>query len=461
MPYPNQHAARLQEPSKFSKFRRIHPKGYPDGIDAILGFTDDGKSEIQAIRADSSKFTFAEFKKLVLEKWNMKPINMEEATGVEKGFDTFSTWAEIRLEKAENPANGGGDSATKAYIEGVISSDSVDLQGDKLLQEGMVWDYFIRRGWLNYEHQQGPENIVGVPTEVKAIDLGGGKSGTYLKGYLLVDRPKAREIVETVAALKKATSDRKIGFSVEGQVLARDPRNPKIITKSRILNVSITAHPVNPDASTLELIARSIPTEDANMTNSSTAQMIAEHIMRMHPELSHDGVLEALLNELDGKKGYAEKGGEVGYQTPATPDSAASLSALVPQSIEDEKSSKNSSGLTKMTVDIEVEDDDNEDDESEDSLDGSEDDNAESPAKDAMDMAMRQIFQEEMSKMMNEEVNKLLDAAKGTPAEKPMISLAQLSMLVSKVFPSLSTPRQKDFARNLLNTARGYYNTGK
>lgn len=461
MPYPNQHAARLQEPSKYSKFRRIHPQGYPDGIDAILGFTDDGKSEIQAIRADSSKFSFSEFKKLILDKWNMKPIDMEEATGVEKGFDTFSTWAEIRLEKADNPANGGGDGATKAYIEGVISSDSVDLQGDKILQEGMVWDYFVRRGWLNYEHQQGPENIVGVPTEVKAIDLGGGKRGTYLKGYLLVDRPKAREIVETVSALKKATSDRKIGFSVEGQVLARDPKNPKIITKSRILNVSITAHPVNPDASTLELIARSIPLEDKSMPDNSTAKMIADHIVRMHPELSHEGVLEALLNVIDGKKGYAEKAAEVGYQTPASPDSAASLSALVPQSLEDKKSDKESSDLADMSIDIDVEVDDNSVDESEDSLDDSEDTPAESPAKDAMDMAMRKIFQEEMAKMMNTEIGKLLDAAKGMPADKPMISLAQLSMLVSKVFPSMSAPQQKDFARNLLNTARGYYNTGK
>mgnify|MGYP001500969012 CR=1 FL=1 len=46
-------------------------------------------------------------------------------------------------------------------------------------------------------------------------------------------------------ALQKAKTSRRLGFSVEGQVLARDK---DAIVKSKVLNVAITAHPVNADA---------------------------------------------------------------------------------------------------------------------------------------------------------------------------------------------------------------------
>lgn len=44
-----------------------------------------------------------------------------------------------------------------------------------------------------------------------------------------------------------------MGFSIEGRVLARDPRNPRIITKAKVLNVSITGNPCNQQA-TIEMI---------------------------------------------------------------------------------------------------------------------------------------------------------------------------------------------------------------
>lgn len=61
MPYPNEHAARQSDPSKYTRFARQNDKGGP-GIDFIFGITKDGKSEIQSVRFDSSKFTPAEAK---------------------------------------------------------------------------------------------------------------------------------------------------------------------------------------------------------------------------------------------------------------------------------------------------------------------------------------------------------------------------------------------------------------
>lgn len=61
MPFANQHAARQTEPGKYDTFRRGHPSGFPAGVDVIYGIKS-GKSEIQSVRFDSSKFTVQQAK---------------------------------------------------------------------------------------------------------------------------------------------------------------------------------------------------------------------------------------------------------------------------------------------------------------------------------------------------------------------------------------------------------------
>lgn len=58
-PYPNEHASR-QKPPNYKEYARIHPKGFPAGVDAILGIKIVGgkrKSEIQSIRFKASMWT--------------------------------------------------------------------------------------------------------------------------------------------------------------------------------------------------------------------------------------------------------------------------------------------------------------------------------------------------------------------------------------------------------------------
>lgn len=455
MPYPNEHAARLIDPSEFERYIRIHPKGYPEGVDAIIGYRADGSSGLQAIRADKTKLSMKEFLQL-LKEWNMKPSKVEPASEpVKKGFEGFSTWTSLSLVKAGEE----GEVEPRAEIEGLISSDCVDLQGDRILQEGMDWSYFLKRGWLNYEHQQGPENIVGVPSSVTPVSLEDGKQGSYLKGYLLLNRPKAKEIASTALALKAAGADRKIGFSVEGQVLARDPRNPKIITKSRILNVSVTAHPVNPDASTLEVIARSLDAVQ-KADAAPTAKTIVEHILRMHPELQRKEVLMELLNELDGE--YKGVGAEVGYQTPARPATGSSLSALVPASIEEEVSiavedwlNQPSDPDKKKAGDME-EEDDSMDGEEEDSMDGEGEEEQPASIESVLSEAVKDAMKQFVAQLMQEEVSKLLSSEKS--ATKPMISMNQLINLIGKTFPHMPPAAQKEFARKLISTSSSYKN---
>jgi len=163
-------------------------------------------------------------------------------------------------------------------IGGIVSTQTTDQQGEQLVQDGVDWTYALRKGWFNYEHKAGPENVLGHPENIEQI-MFKGEPATRIEGVLYLHKPKAKEIFETAIAMQKSGTGRRLGFSVEGQVLAREKTR---IIKSKVLNVAITAHPVN------------------------------------------------ALARLDVLKSLAA--GAVGYQTPAQMGSG-SLSALVPQSI--------------------------------------------------------------------------------------------------------------------------------
>lgn len=219
--------------------------------------------------------------------------------------ELFSLWTSVDLSKADE----GVEQSNTAPIGGIISTDTVDLQGDRILQSGCDWSYFLKRGWFNYEHKPGAENIVGIPKAVTPVTLAEGKQGTRVEGFLLLDRPRANEVYQAAKAIQKSGDGRSIGFSVEGQVLQRDPANPKIVTKARILNVSVTAHPVNPDAR-LEVLARSL---DANILDIGADNYNSVHNLEESNDMTK---------------------GNVGYKSPAKADPKASLSPMVAESLD-------------------------------------------------------------------------------------------------------------------------------
>lgn len=146
----------------------------------------------------------------------------------------------IDLYKAERDP----DRPNTARIAGIISTDEVDLQGERVMQDGLDFSYFLKKGTFNYEHKPGAENMLGYPTKINQR-----KDRTEVEGILLLDKPKARDIYETAQALTKAGGHRTLGFSVEGQVIERDNTDPKIVKKARVINCAITSNPINPDTS--------------------------------------------------------------------------------------------------------------------------------------------------------------------------------------------------------------------
>jgi hypothetical protein len=88
-PFPNEHAARQTEPSQYDSFRRFRPKGFPKGVDVIIGLKKiNGKtvSEIQTIRFKSNKWTPEEAKRWLKEHGFKTNLEVASKREIKKSF---------------------------------------------------------------------------------------------------------------------------------------------------------------------------------------------------------------------------------------------------------------------------------------------------------------------------------------------------------------------------------------
>lgn len=148
---------------------------------------------------------------------------------------------------------------TGRFIGGYVSTDHLDRQGERLIQEGLDFGPFLHKGWFNDNHDPAGDSLVGYPTLARLDDLPEGHRGWYVEGELLAEgaNPRADSLWKIAEGLKKSGNKRKLGFSVEGTILDRDPRNPKVVRKALVREVAITRGPVN-DKTALEVLAKSL-----------------------------------------------------------------------------------------------------------------------------------------------------------------------------------------------------------
>lgn len=112
MPYPNEHAARLRDPGKYTQFRRENDF-FGAGIHAIWGILPRGKVELQAIRFDAQKFSVDEAKRW-LEEHNYTPILFEPASAAETQAMTVPSGIYIRGEPGGLKMEAGGPTEDKS-----------------------------------------------------------------------------------------------------------------------------------------------------------------------------------------------------------------------------------------------------------------------------------------------------------------------------------------------------------
>ncbi len=116
-------------------------------------------------------------------------------------------------------------------VYGYASTETVDSSGEivkKSAIEEALEDYL---SWGNVREMHAL-SAVGKTVEASVDDV-----GLFIGAHIVDD-----------AAWKKVKAGVYNGFSIGGKVLARDPKNRKIVTKVLLNEISIVDRPCNPDA---------------------------------------------------------------------------------------------------------------------------------------------------------------------------------------------------------------------
>lgn len=155
-------------------------------------------------------------------------------------------WAPFDLVK------GADGLVSPGLINGIASSERCDADDEVIVQAGLDWAPFLANGYITFEHPANTLNIIGEPVELtKGLKSESGAAATGLRAQLYVDQPEhlATRVWKVAETLHKGSSRRRLGFSIEGNALERDPSDPKRVTKGVVRSVVVTHAPKNPDAS--------------------------------------------------------------------------------------------------------------------------------------------------------------------------------------------------------------------
>lgn len=147
--------------------------------------------------------------------------------------DTFSFYVPAEICKSEDTT----DKDDKRWVQGIASTENVDLQGETVIQHGIDTSYFLKYGYFNSDHSPGPENKVGEPTECRAT-----KAGLWVKGFLYKGNEKADHWWDLMKSLEESGAKRKVAWSIQGKVIRRGGNS---ILKCWLQDIAITASPVN------------------------------------------------------------------------------------------------------------------------------------------------------------------------------------------------------------------------
>lgn len=203
-PYPNEHAARLEDPDKYDEFRREENAG-GNGIDFIYGIKDD-KAEIQAIRFDKNLYSVEDSKKW-LDDNGFNPIMFEPAS--EEKMEELKTEVteqveEIRAEEVAESAPVEEVKAEEIVAEEVEIPAEAERKSQKLTTRADAMEAVVeddRRVRMAISSEQPVERSFGIEVldhSPESIDLSFLNSG---RAPLLLDHDPEKQIgvIESVS----------------------------------------------------------------------------------------------------------------------------------------------------------------------------------------------------------------------------------------------------------------------
>ena len=162
-------------------------------------------------------------------------------------IDVFSAKSDFLIKAGETDGKRG-------HFEMVVSTEDRDLDGELVIQDGLQWDLFFKKGWFNYEHQDDLLKAIGEPTDGPIRFDYNGKPATKICGFMYLDDPLGAQVYGKAKMLAKSSSNRSLGGSIEGPVLERDPIDRTIVRRALVTNVAITGFGKSPSN---ELILKS------------------------------------------------------------------------------------------------------------------------------------------------------------------------------------------------------------
>jgi hypothetical protein len=185
--------------------------------------------------------------------------------------------SDFRFYVAAQPFEKSKDGGRTLRIGGIVSTESTDQDGEKLLRRGLDFGPFENNGFFNDNHGRATTDVVGYPTGfARWVEKGsllpdgsGDKatvSGWWVEGVLVGE--KGQEIHRIARDLKG--SGRSLGFSIQGSYLSRDPLDPKVVTKAVVKHIAITAVPVNSETE-LRLLTKALSAGSAIVNPGASA----------------------------------------------------------------------------------------------------------------------------------------------------------------------------------------------
>ena len=210
--------------------------------------------------------------------------------------ELFRFWVpmSVDVQKSLSPQDPSFDPRRHMRVFGCVSTDRVDHQDEKVLQDGL--DFSDCR-WFNDDHQRN--TAVGVPERTMFLRKGRRdpygevvpKTGWYVDGYML-PTPRGIELYQTAAALQKLDglarrtdgAPHRLGFSIQGKAL----RSPGVVHKVKVHEIAITTLPVNDDTfCTVSSLVKSLSAgHDVNPTSQDAdpqSALLPESLEREAP----------------------------------------------------------------------------------------------------------------------------------------------------------------------------------
>lgn len=126
------------------------------------------------------------------------------------------------------------------YIEGIASTDDRDLDNQVLKPSGFILDYFLKSGFITFNHMSSisPDALIGEPVDTKVTG-----EEFYLKGKLYPWSNLAKNVYTIALNLENdKESDRTLSWSLEGLTLETEN---DMVTKMLVTNVTLCFNPKN------------------------------------------------------------------------------------------------------------------------------------------------------------------------------------------------------------------------